>query len=84
MDVHLIGTAEFANGERFAINKFDKSPGCIIVDLRTGNKTRAGTPEKAWSAVRYLARVGQASEHTPGVEAADYYKLVRELSQSRR
>jgi hypothetical protein len=83
VNLHLIATAEFANGERFSIHKFDTSPGCMVTNLRTGGKTRTGTEAKAWSSVRYMARIGQASEHTPGVEAEGYYKLMRELSGTR-
>jgi hypothetical protein len=80
----LIGTAEFATGERFSVYKFHKSLGCMVVNLRTGDKTRASTPDKAWSAVRYLARIGHNTEHTPGIIQVDYDKMMRELARAGR
>lgn len=81
MELQLIGSAEFANGDAFDIMQSPKSPACVVINRRTGNKTRAGSPAKAWSAIRYMARVGQATEHTPGVTDAGYYALLRELSK---
>lgn len=67
---NLIGSANFANGERFSI--FQHADGkCLILNERTGNVTHASTPEKAWASVRYMARISQRSERTAGVEAID-------------
>lgn len=67
----LIGSASFANGERFAVFQSPVDGRCLIKNLRTEAVSRAGSPAKAWASIRYMARVGQASERTAGVEAIE-------------
>lgn len=70
--LNLIGSAEFANGQRYDILQ-NAAGKCIVLDRRTGNETHAGTPDAAWRAIRYMARIGQATERTPAVEVSKDY-----------
>lgn len=73
MRMHLIGTADFATGERYSVYQFDGRQSCVVRNERTGAMTRAGTPDKAWDSVRYMARIGHRTEASPGVESVGYY-----------
>ena len=70
---YLVGTASFANGTSFVITrepgKGVKMGGFKIVDAQ-GNKSYAGSLDKAWASVRYMAQISQQSERSSALRPA--------------
>lgn len=67
--MNLIATADFANGARFSIFEIKAGKRYAIRDDRTGEVSYAGTAEKAWSSVRYMARVSHKTERSARIKA---------------
>jgi len=62
----LIGSADFANGTAYRIEQVNKGGGCKVIDLMTQNVSFAGSMAKAWSSVRFMARVNDRTHNTSG------------------
>ena len=64
--VITVGSATFANGDTYRIERNTKTSkqGCVVINEQNGNRHPASTIPKAWSHIRYMARVNQNTENT--------------------